>query len=274
MNSDPAKASQEAAAKVFASQWWAQRWIDVLESFGWTQRLARGRNYARGGNVLAMEFQGSKVKAKVQGTAPTPYDVTLFLDRFSDEQWQEVIETLAGRAIFAAKLLAGEMPQNIEEAFIASGLSLFPFNKWDIHSQCSCPDSANPCKHIAAVYYLMGERFDQDPFVLFALRGRSRTQILQRLRELRGSGTTAPSESAATESTAPPVPPLKAQGFWQLAGDLDPSLVAILPPPSQETVLDVLGPPPIEGAEPVVNYFKGTYAQVRNWAMAAALGAE
>lgn len=270
--SDLVKPGQEAAPKVFASQWWAQRWIDVLESFGWTQRLARGRNYARGGNVLAMEFQGSKVKAKVQGTAPAPYDVTLFLDRFSDEQWNEVIETLAGQAIFATKLLAGEMPQNIEEAFIASGLSLFPFNKWDIHSNCSCPDSANPCKHIAAVYYLMGERFDQDPFVLFALRGRSRPQILQRLRELRGSKSPDNKESLDPVAEQPAVPPLESAHFWELRGDLDPSLVAIVPPPSQETVLDVLGPPPIEGAEPTVNFLKGAYTQARDWAMGAALG--
>ncbi len=258
--------------KVFASQWWAQRWIDVLESFGWTQRLARGRNYARNGNVLLMDFQGSQVIARVQGTAPQPYDVSLGLDRFGDEQWEEVIETLADRAIFAAKLLAGEMPQNIEEAFTASGLSLFPFTKWDIHSQCSCPDSANPCKHIAAVYYLMGERFDQDPFVLFALRGRTRAEIIQRLRELRGNARTAVDTEAPVKTV--PVPPLTVEHFWELDGDLDPSLVVIAPPPSQETVIDFLGAPPIETAEPTVNHLKSVYSQVRDRAIAASLGGE
>jgi uncharacterized Zn finger protein len=258
----------DAGAKVFASQWWAQRWIDVLESFGWTQRLARGRNYARGGNVLSMEFQSAQVAAQVQGTAPAPYDVSLALDRFSDEQWEEVIANLAAEAIFTAKLLAGEMPQHIERAFIASGLSLFPFTKWDIHSECSCPDSANPCKHIAAVYYLMGERFDQDPFVLFALRGRTRTEIIRRLRELRGS-------SAAVENVpvvAEVIEPLTPIGFWELAGELDSSLVVIAPPPSGETILDILGAPPIEAAEPAVTYLRALYSEVREQAIATAMG--
>jgi len=264
------RSTQDNTPKVFASQWWAQRWIDVLESFGWTQRLARGRNYARGGNVLSIEFQGSKVKAKVQGTAPQPYDVSLGLEPFSDEEWEGIIAVLAERAIFAAKLLAGEMPQNIEEAFTAVGKSLFPFTKWDIQSRCSCPDSANPCKHIAAVYYLMGERFDQDPFVLFALRGRTRTEIIRRLRELRGGEPPA----AAVEPVArEPVPEIAAEGFWELAGDLDPQLVVITPPPASETVLDVLGPPPIDGAEPALHYLRNLYARVRDQAVAAAMGA-
>jgi uncharacterized Zn finger protein len=262
--------AQESAPKVFASQWWAQRWIDVLESFGWTQRLARGRNYARGGNVLSMEFQGSKVKAKVQGTAPQPYSVSLALEPFSDEEWEGVIETMAGRAIFAAKLLAGEMPQNIEEAFTAVGKSLFPYTKWDIHSQCSCPDSANPCKHIAAVYYLMGERFDQDPFVLFALRGRTRAQIVTRLRELRGGR--AKDAEATVPTEAPPVPAIDPGRFWELAGDLDASLVVITPPPSSETVLDVLGPLPVDPAEPTLNHLRAVYTQVRDRAVLTAMG--
>lgn len=257
----------DGGPKVFASQWWAQRWIDVLESFGWTQRLARGRNYARGGNVLSMEFQASLVVAKVQGTAPIPYDVSLALDRFSDEQWEEVVANLAGEAIFAAKLLAGEMPQQIERAFIASGLSLFPFNKWDIHSECSCPDSANPCKHIAAVYYLMGERFDQDPFVLFALRGRTRTEIIRRLRELRG-GTEIQNAPAIAEILAPLTP----IDFWELTEDLENSLMVIAPPPTGETILDILGPPPIEAAEPTMTYLKALYSEVRNQAMTIAMG--
>ena len=125
-------------------EWWAQRWVDVLESFGWRRRLERARNYVREGRVLQLDFEGEKVLAKVQGTADDPYDVSLSLDPFEEEQWGFVIEEMSQRAIFTAKLLAGEMPQNIEEAFTASGLSLFPFSKFDIHSRCSCPDPSQP----------------------------------------------------------------------------------------------------------------------------------
>jgi uncharacterized Zn finger protein len=264
-------------------EWWAQRWIDVLESFGWIRRLARARNYAREGNVLKIEFNGSKVSALVQGTAPDPYKVSLFLDPFTDEQWQYVIETLSERAIFSAKLLAGEMPQNIEEVFTANGLSLFPFTKFDIHSKCSCPDPANPCKHIGAVYYLLGDRFSEDPFVLFQLRGRTKEDIITALRQLRSTATD-------TEELVPDVvqpaflnsgESVNLQNFWHYDAQLEPSLVVIAPPPSSETVLDVLGPFPVKSdtsasssvasAQAMMEYLKTGYGQVSQQASLTAM---
>ncbi len=169
-------------------EWWSQRWLDLLDSYRFKKRLERARNYARQGNVLSIKFEGSKVLAKVQGTEPEPYQVSLSLEPFSDEQWSYAIETMSRRAIFAAKLLAGEMPQNMEEVFTANGLSLFPFTLSEVRSRCSCPDKANPCKHIGAVYYQLGDRFSEDPFVLFQLRGRTKEQIIASLRELRSRG--------------------------------------------------------------------------------------
>ncbi|UBF24980.1 metal-binding protein [Kovacikia minuta CCNUW1] len=232
-------------------EWWAQRWIDVLESFGWIRRLARARVYAREGNVLSIEFKGPKVFARVQGTAPDPYKVTLSLDPFTDEQWQYVIESMAQQAIFSAKLLSGEMPQSIEKVFTENGLSLFPFTKFDIHSKCSCPDPANPCKHIGAVYYLLGDRFSEDPFVLFQLRGRTKEQIIDTLRQIRGAisnkdetGGIGNESDGVPPASSPIPPPLKLDQFWQYAEQLEPSLVVVAPPPDSETVLDVLGPIP------------------------------
>ncbi|MCU0570551.1 MAG: SWIM zinc finger family protein [Oculatellaceae cyanobacterium Prado106] len=260
-------------------EWWAQRWIDVLESFGWIRRLARARNYAREGNVLKIEFDGSKVSALVQGTAPEPYKVSLSLDPFDEEQWQYVTESMSERAIFSAKLLAGEMPQNIEEVFTVNGLSLFPLTKFDIHSRCSCPDPANPCKHIGAVYYLLGDRFSEDPFVLFQLRGRTKDQIITALRQMRsGNGDL----SAPTEpETQAPTPTLNLKTFWQYQEQLEPSLVVITPPPSSETVLDVLGAIPLKSeasatqanlaAQVVLEHLKTIYAQVSQQAVLAAM---
>ncbi len=260
-------------------EWWAQRWVDVLESFGWVRRLARARNYAREGNVLKIEFQGAKVQALVQGTAPEPYRVSLSLDPFDDEQWQYVIESLSERAIFSAKLLAGEMPQNIEEVFTANGLSLFPLTKFDIHSKCSCPDPANPCKHIGAVYYVLGDRFSEDPFVLFQLRGRTKEQIITALRQMRS--TQAESVSEISEATSEPQ--IDLQSFWQYNEQLEPSLVVITPPPSSETVLDLLGPIPLKSdistshssaaAQLVLEHLKGIYAQVSQQAVMTAMTA-
>lgn len=260
-------------------EWWAQRWVDVLESFGWVRRLARARNYAREGNVLKIEFQGSKVTALVQGTAPEPYKVSLSLDPFDDEQWQYVTESLSERAIFSAKLLAGEMPQNIEEVFTANGLSLFPLTKFDIHSKCSCPDPANPCKHIGAVYYLLGDRFSEDPFVLFQLRGRTKDQIITALRQMRSSQTELAGDSSETTHSEPQV---DLQTFWQYDEQLEPSLVVITPPPSSETVLDVLGAIPIKAdsssssaaaAQLALEHLKTIYIQVSQQAVMTAMTA-
>jgi uncharacterized Zn finger protein len=258
-------------------EWWAQRWIDVLESFGWVRRLARARNYAREGNVLKIEFQGAKVQALVQGTAPEPYRVSLSLDPFDDQQWQYVTESMAERAIFSAKLLAGEMPQTIEEVFTANGLSLFPLTKFDIHSKCSCPDPANPCKHIGAVYYLLGDRFSEDPFVLFQLRGRTKEQIITALRQLRSSHTETTTEPIELNSSAQ----LDLQNFWHYGAQLEPSLVVITPPPNSETVLDVLGAIPLKpesttsqtAAHLATEYLKSVYSQISQQAVLTAMTA-
>ncbi|NJR49707.1 MAG: metal-binding protein [Leptolyngbyaceae cyanobacterium CSU_1_3] len=259
-------------------EWWAQRWIDVLESFGWTRRLARARTYAREGNVLNIDFQGAKVSARVQGTAPEPYKVSLSLDPFSDEQWSYIVESMAERAIFSAKLLAGEMPQNIEAVFTANGLSLFPFTKFDIHSRCSCPDPANPCKHIGAVYYLLGDRFSEDPFVLFQLRGRTKEQIIEALRQMRGVGaeTTLAEPIQPTRSTTP----LNLDRFWQYAEQLEPSLIVITPSPTSETVLDLLGAIPLTdqsspiSSKAVMEYLTAVYQEVSQQAVTIAMTAD
>ncbi|HZG69700.1 MAG TPA: SWIM zinc finger family protein, partial [Herpetosiphonaceae bacterium] len=173
----------------FGTSWWAKRWIAVLETFGWGSRLTRGRSYARQGQVLNIDLQVGRVNARVQGSRATPYRVKIEIPPLGDAQWERAIDSMAEQAIFAAKLLAGEMPQNIEDAFTAAGVPLFPRSARDIITACSCPDPANPCKHIAAVYYLLGERFDEDPFLIFHLRGRTREQIVDALRARRASAT-------------------------------------------------------------------------------------
>lgn len=226
-------------------EWWSQRWLELLDSYRFKKRLERGRNYARQGNVLSIDFEGAKVLARVQGSEAEPYKVSLSLDTFTEEQWGYIIETMSQKAIFAAKLLAGEMPQNIEEVFTANGLSLFPFTLADVHSQCSCPDRANPCKHIAAVYYQLGDRFSEDPFVLFQLRGRTKEQIISDLRQLRRANI----EFSEVETPEYKQPTSQNQytnleDFWQYKQSLEPSLVVIAPS-TGETVLDVLGAIPL-----------------------------
>jgi uncharacterized Zn finger protein len=265
--------------EIESPEWWVQRWNDLLNSYRFKKRLERARNYAREGNVLSIEFKGPEVLAKVQGTAPEPYQVSLSIDPFTEEDWSYVVGTMAEQAIYSAHLLAGEMPYDIEQVFTANGLSLFPFTLSDIHSRCSCPDPQNPCKHIGAVYYQLGDRFSEDPFVLFQLRGRTKEQILDDLRRLRSTDST-PTESHDVNKTSEvevspgtrQVTPLNIEEFWQYYEPLDSSLVVIAPSPDNRTILDVLGTIPLASTDVrVMPYLKEVYQTVSQQAVMSAL---
>ena len=218
----------------FAETWWAKRWIKVLESFGWGNRLQRGRSYARSGQVVQLDLAVGQVTARVQGSRPTPYKVTIRVTPLTDAQWDRVADALAEQAVFAAQLLGGEMPRDIETAFEAAGVPLFPQSAADIQTECSCPDFANPCKHIAAAYYLLGERFDADPFLIFHLRGRTQEQILNALRARRAAQVEAVEDVPAAE----PAPALADQlDHFYAAGDELDSLSARVAAPALDAAL-------------------------------------
>jgi uncharacterized Zn finger protein len=252
-------------------EWWTQQWLDLINTYRFKKRLERGWQYAREGKVLSIKFPDKEVIAVVQGTDPKPYQVSLGLDPLSDEDWDYVIENMSQRAVFSAKLLAGEMPHNIEDVFAAAGKTLFPLSLSDIRSRCTCPDPKNPCKHISAVYYLLGDRFGEDPFVLFQLRGRTKEQILTALRQIRGAGGEENSQlNSGENSPTPNTNAPEVDRFWEYNQQLESSLVAIVPPPSSETVLDILGPIPLatEGkgitskSSPAAEALKQHFAQI------------
>jgi uncharacterized Zn finger protein len=267
------------AKSEFGASWWAKRWIAVLESFGWADRLARGRSYARYGAVRKIDVTPGEVQARVQGSLSSPYRVRIAVRPLSSREWDAAIAAMGAQAIFAAQLLAGEMPPTIEEAFATARTSLFPTAQ-DLATDCSCPDPANPCKHIAAVYYMLGTEFDRDPFLIFRLRGRDREAILDRLRELRAAAVAA--EPAAPEepppAPAPPAPPpplAPGPAFWHLATPLDTFRVEIVAPPRSAALIARLGPPPFwqppAGFLPLLS---AVYTQITGAALRAAFGGE
>ncbi len=194
------------AQNVRGATWWGKRWIDTLDSFGLGARLSRGRTYARQGKVTSIEVAAGKVKAKVQGSRSKPYAVSVDVRILSADEWDHVREAIREQPILAAKLLADEMPQEIENVFQDAGSTLFPKTANDLRTDCSCPDWSNPCKHVAAVYILLGEEFDRDPFLIFRLRGMERAELLEGLTE-----TDPENESV----TAPPEPlPANPAVYW------------------------------------------------------------
>ena len=168
-------------------QWWSRRFVDVLERVCDGGRLARGRAYARKGQVMDFSLSAGRVTARVQGSRPQPYEVSVAITAFDATQWTDLTESLGGRALYRAALLAGDMPREILEVFEEHGLSLFP-DQLDI--RCSCPDWGVPCKHGSAVLYVLAEAFDDEPFLVLAWRGRDRETLLAALR-----GTPEPVEA-------------------------------------------------------------------------------
>ena len=178
-----------SARGAIGEHWWSRRFLEVLESFALGSRLTRGKNYARRGQVLSLDVAPGVVTSSVQGSRKTPYKVSIALPAFSELVWAKVEVTLAEQAIHSAMLLAGQMPDDLEDVFSAAGAPLFPQRAKDLTLSCSCPDWEVPCKHLAATFYLLAESFDDDPFAILLWRGRSREALLTRLRELRGGET-------------------------------------------------------------------------------------
>ena len=234
--------------------WWVEQWMELINGYRFKKRLERAWGYAREGNVTSIRFEGRRVHARVQGTGEDPYKVKLWLDVLNDEDWGYVLEALTQKARWSAQLLAGIMPSDIERAFAASGKRLFPFKLQEVRSECSCPDKANPCKHISAVYFLMGDRFSEDPFVLFQLRGRNRTKLLEDLAEQRRKALASLAEKRAEDPASSeeiPVPLLPHPAvldpalWWRYNRSLDGDLVVITPAMEGDTGLDAAGDLPL-----------------------------
>ncbi|MBI3686026.1 MAG: SWIM zinc finger family protein [Actinobacteria bacterium] len=186
------------------TSWWSKRFLAVLESFALGSRLTRGKRYARQGQVISLDVLPGVVSARVQGSRRTPYKVVIGLAPFTDATWEVVDGALGGQALFVAQLLAGQVPPELEELLAGVGVPLFPRAARELRMTCSCPDWEVPCKHLAATFYLLAERFDSDPFTMLHWRGRSREALLARLRTLRDEHPGPGPASGTGDGTAPP----------------------------------------------------------------------
>jgi len=254
----------------FAKNWWAAQWIEALERLVDSGRLSRGRSYARKGQVLSITETKNGVAARVQGSRSTPYKISIQVAPLSDAQWEKVLDALAEQAIFTAQLLAGDMPNEIDAAFKTAGVSLFPAKRGDLTTDCSCPDYANPCKHVAATHYILGERFDEDPFLLFRLRGRTQEQILQGLRQRR-AGQDLPEEDEEEDTPEMFIPLEETLGhFWEAGQSLAGLAVAVRPPAIEMPLLKRLGEAAFVPAPGIQSILRPAFQKISSAAQAAA----
>ena len=210
-----------------ARTWWSERFIQVLQDIGVTSRLQRGQNYARRGQVISLDIDTGQVTAQVQGSRVRPYRTRIGIAAFGKAEWAQVERALAGNAWYAATLLAGEMPEDIEDVFAGLGLALFPAAAQDLSLDCTCPDQAVPCKHLAAAFYLLAEAFDDDPFAILAWRGREREDLLANLHAARHDGR--PAADHADRSSRPLADCI--EQFFAVQSDIPPP-----PPPTTSTL--------------------------------------
>ena len=224
-------------------QWWSRRFVDVVESYSKSNRITRGKRYARKGQIVDLTVKNGVVSAQVQGSRADPYEITIRGDALDDDTWTEVEAAMVDRAVFAAQLLTEQMPADIEEVFEACGISLFPESYRDMRTRCSCPDHANPCKHIAAVFYILAERFDDDPFLIFRWRGRSRETLLENLRELRSENDETSQEISFEQGDDRPLGECQDE-FWSENEDMPDIQIRSRTAGSPNAILKRLGEPP------------------------------
>jgi len=257
--------------------WWSRRFIELLESFGAGSRLQRGRNYARSGQVTELDVEHGVVLAKVQGSRYTPYRVRIRFKALTESQWRRAGKAMAAQALPLAKLLAGEMPHDIEEIFNECKLTLFPASAQELAASCTCPDGVNPCKHIAAAYYILAERFDENPFLIFTWRGRDQDELVENLRKRRvpaGRGAKTSTTSARASNVPEPGAPLSTvlDSFWSCGPELEGFHVSPLAGEAPDALLRQLGPAPVEiGEHNLAEVLAGAYVTLAHAAEQRAL---
>jgi uncharacterized Zn finger protein len=244
------------------STWWSKRFIAVLESLSLGGRLSRGRTYARKGQVLELDVRPGAVTSTVQGSRPEPYAVRIGFAPLPDTAWQAVEQALAEAALYRARLLAGELPGELEQLFGEVGAPLFPRESRELAMRCTCPDIAVPCKHIAATFYLLAERFDDDPFELLLWRGRSRADLLADLGADAEAEAPDAAERVGTARVLADLPALDVVAalarFWL------PPVPLPARPPTLDAPVDLLlrqlpDPPPALGGEETLDALSDVY---------------
>ena len=173
----------------FSRTWWGQKFIAAIESFTDSARLGRGRSYARGGKILEFAVNKGEIVATIRGsinpyfgvyTEPR-YHTVVKIKAIAKKDWSKIVQSMATNASFVSKLLLNEVPENIESSFREVNKNLLPRSENDFQTSCSCPDWSNPCKHIAGLCYRFASELDENPFLIFELRGLTQDRLHQEL---------------------------------------------------------------------------------------------
>lgn len=286
--------------------WAAQRWLRLAEQVAIGSRLAEGLEYAKLGQTKRLANTPGKIEASVQGRADRPYTVSISLSVIPEPGWEPVVESMAAGAIYAAKLLSGELPTNIEDVFAPRGLKLFPTEPAELTVSCTCaehtqglqspaaadapaeprPDGPAPdprwCKHLCCVAYLIAQRLATEPFLMFSLRGLDGRELLERLRDRRAAAGAPPGDrqpvyvqhiSGVTDNPGEPLEQLIAR-FWDSGPELAEVDLPLGPPPVSHPLLRRLGQSPFQAQFPLVGLLASCYETISHAAREEAAGSD
>ncbi len=242
--------------------WIHQRVVRLVEQAASGETLREGTEYAEIGQTKRQVFEDGVVRSSVQGRADRPYTCTLKLEHFKADERVQIIRAMAEQAVYAAKLLSGEMPANVEDLFAPLGLKLLPTEPADVEPHCTCKEwsEENPwCKHAACAALLAGERLSSQPFLIFGLRGLPAEELLESLRDARALPGTGDGPTPVYRAHVPAIDDDDPRGFWDAGPGLREVSTAVSAPEVNHMLLRRLGPSPIEGRFPLVGLLATCY---------------
>ena len=230
----------------------ARRLMDLARELAAPEDYSEGLDYARRGQTVSAEVAGVVASASIQGRSDRPYSITLQFAAIPEAAWQAAAETMAGEAIYAASLLAGDVPDRVDSLFVASGASLAP-RAQDVRVNCTCGQSSGWCKHACALAAIVADRIDERPFLLFELRGHRGEALLESIRHRGGSDGLTAVATPVYEAHVPGAP--SARGlplaeciatYWDAGPELATIVTPIEPPAVTHPLLRRLGPSPFK----------------------------
>lgn len=272
--------------------WAAQRWLRLVEAVAPGGNISEGLEYAKLGQTKRLTIGLGHVEAAVQGRQDKPYTTRLTVPMLDRAQWEQVLGVMSEGAVYAAKLLAGELPTSIEDVFAPRSLKLFPTEGAEVTVSCTCLDhraaagtprdagatspDARWCKHVCCVSHLLAQSLANEPFQIFTLRGLDPRELLELLRDRRAAASTTPGRRAPVYAQQVPgiaelrLPSLEeaVQGFWDAGADLDALDMPLEAPALSHPLLRRLGPSPFPAATfPLVGLLASCYDSISAAAM-------
>lgn len=255
--------------------WAAQRWLRLMENATEGPRLLEGLEYGKLGQTRRLTVSRGLIDAAVQGRADRAYTVRISFDAFSEAAWDKAVASMADGAIYAAKLLAGELPANIEDLFAPLGLKLFPSDLAELRTSCTCGDPLPWCKHVCCTSYLFASRLAAEPFAIFAARGLDAEEIRERLRERRAMAGVGTGSVPVYAQRVPGASDVQAKSldecldhFWEAGPELRELELPLERPAVSHPLLRRLGPSPFTNAPfPLVGLLASCYETISERAL-------